>query len=46
MADPGVCSFSGCLIQTVQQECKFYQTVQNFNIVTYVFARLEQTSTF
>ena len=39
-------SFSGFSLQTVQQACKFYQTVQNFNIVTNVFARLEQTSTF
>ena len=42
----GVCSFSGFCLQTVQQACKFYQTMQNSNIVTYVFARLEQTSTF
>ena len=42
----GVCSFSGFCLQTVQQLCKFYPTVQNFNIVTYVCVRLEQTSTF
>ena len=42
----GMCSFSGFSLQTVQQACKFYQTVQNFNIVTYVFLLLGQTSTF
>ena len=38
---PGVCSFSGFCLQTVQQACKFYPTVRNFNIVTNVLARFE-----
>ena len=42
----GVCSFSGFCHQSVQQVCKFYPPVQNFNIVTCVFARLEETSIF